>query len=323
MAFSPNRTDEFWRRPNHAILHDFEQITHRADSSTARTKRYRIAAALHRYERAHGSEPPLIEVVSSAEVLGRILGCDRSLRTGRQLAVGTIKGVRLAFRALIAACPPPPGWTRDGLREVLGEARAATEETVGLRRVVAVGHRRPPAAAHAPSAEQIAAVQRVLSATGQRGSLVAQFLGFLYASGNRPGAVLALRRLDLVELPDGTLWAYMHEKSRNDRRPVYVRPAQAALALAWRALGPEAWLWVAEGRPLTPGVVSEAITSACADADVPRFTPVDLRRAFARDLVPYLGLGGTQRAGGWLARATVELYRDRADPLARIDVARE
>ena len=36
-----------------------------------------------------------------------------------------------------------------------------------------------------------------------------------------------------------------------------------------------------------------------------------------------LGLGGTQRAGGWLAHATVELYRDRADPLARIDVARE
>ena len=41
-----------------------------------------------------------------------------------------------------------------------------------------------------------------------------------------------------------------------------------------------------------------------------RFTPHALRHAFARDLAPYLGLEGTQRAGGWLAAPVLEGYLD-------------
>ena len=65
-------------------------------------------------------------------------------------------------------------------------------------------------------------------------------------------------------------------KARPDARPVFVRPEQAAIALAWRQLPPGAPLWAMDGRPILPDTVRAWITLGCKRAGVPRFTPHNL-----------------------------------------------
>lgn len=137
---------------------------------------------------------------------------------------------------------------------------------------------------------------------------------FLYLTSLRVGAALALTRADLRQLPNGTWWVHAHEKARPDARPVLVPPEQGALALAWQQLSADASLWVVGGRQVRLDEVRTWITAGCAQAGVARFTPHNLRHAFARDLVPYLGLTGTMHAGGWLAAPVLERYLDASRP---------
>ena len=213
----------------------------------------------------------------------------------------TVKQTRQAFAALVAALPPPPGVTRDALRSNLATARRATERTVGLRRIVTIGETRSRRFV-VPSAAEIARVVAALREALPPGHPAPDLVAFLYLTGVRLGAALALTTADLRQKPDGTGWVYVWEKARPDSRPLFVRPEQAALALAWRQLPSGAPLWVVNGGPIRPHKVRAWITRGCERAGVPRFTPHALRHAFARDLAPYLGLVGDTARGGLVGR---------------------
>ena len=299
-----------WGRSNEEILDAFVARRAHDSGATARTERGRIVAQLRRYAVRHAVPiPTLRTVLTDAVLFGAVLATDQQLRGPGRVSHVTVRTTRQAFAALIAALPPPPGVTRDALRSNLATARRATERTVGLRRIVAVGEaRRRPAAV--PTAAEIQRVIAALRATLPPGHAAADLVGFLYLTGVRLGAALALTTADLREMPDGTAWVFVSEKARPDSRPVLVRPEQAALALAWQQLPSGAPLWAVKGRSVRADEVRTWITRGCERAGVPRFTPHALRHAFARDLAPYLGLVGTQRAGGWLAAPVLEGYLD-------------
>ena len=245
-----------------------------------------------------------MDLIVDPERLGRFLACDRSLVHEREVHVAVVKHVRLAWRAFVGAAPPPGEWTRADLRAVLYEARRQTEQRVGLRWVVAVGRRQMPQPRYVPSAAEIA---RVVESLRQDPTtrVVGDLVGFLYVTGVRIGAALQARRSDLV-WRDGSVWLHVAEKSRPDHRALLVRPEHAHLALAWSQLDPEDRLWVADGRPLQAETVRRHLRTACAANGVPRFTPHALRKAFARDLLPAMGLRRVMRAGGWLSSVVLE-----------------
>ena len=305
-----DRGASLWTRPNGEILDLFVARTAHDGGRTAHMRHQQIAAQLRRYAaRDEVPVPALRAVLTDPVLFGQVLMADQKLRRPGRLSRGTVRNTRRAFAALIVALPPPPGATRDDLRRNLAAARRTTERVVGLRRVVATGEKcRRPAAV--PSAAVIRRVIATLRATMPPGHPAADLVAFLYLTGMRCGAALALTAADLRSMPDGTMWVHGWEKARPDARPVFVRSEQAALALAWRQLPPDAPLWAVEGRPVSPDAVRAWIARGCEGATVSRFTPHDLRRAFARDLAPHLGLAGTQRAGGWLAAAVLEGYLD-------------
>lgn len=299
-----------WDRSNEEILDLFVARTAHDGGRTAHMRYRQIGAQLRRYAaRDEVPVPALRAVLTDPALFGQVLAADQKLRSPGRLSRGTVRNTRRAFAALIAALPPPPGATRDDLRRNLAAARRATERIVGLRRVVATGEqRRRPTAV--PSAAEIQRVIAALRATMPPGHPAADLVAFLYLTGMRLGAALVLTAADLRPMPDGTTWVYGWEKARPDARPVLVRPEQAALVLAWRQLPPDAPLWAVYGKPIRPEAIRAWITLGCDRAGVLRFTPHDLRRAFARDLAPHLGLAGTQRAGGWLAAPVLEDYLD-------------
>ncbi len=306
------RRAALWASSNEAILAVFVARTAHDSGRTADTLRLRIAGQLRRYAARHAVPVPALRaVLTDPALFGSVLAADQRLTGPGRVSRGTVKGTRHAFAALVAALPPQPGATRDDLRRNLATARRSTERTVGLRRLVAVGEDRRREVA-VPAAAEIQSVIGALRATMPLGHPAADLVAFLYLTGVRIGAALALTAADLRQMPDGTVWAFVEEKARPDARPVYVRPEQGALALAWRQLTADVPLWAVKGRSVRADEVRTWITCGCERAGVPRFTPHNLRHAFARDLVPHLGIAGTQRAGGWLAAPVLEEYIDTA-----------
>ena len=313
-VLTPSSGAALWDRSNEEILDAFVARTAHDSGRTACSRRVSITAQLRRYALQNQvAEPALRSVLTDPALFGNVLAADRSLRGSGRVSRGTVRNTRRAFAALIAALPPSPGVTRDDLRGNLAMARRATEHMVGLRRNVAIGDKHPRRVP-VPSPEEIRRVIAALRTMLPSGHPGPDLLTFLYLTGVRIGAALALTAADIRQMPDGTTWVFVQEKARPDARPVSVPLEQAGLALAWWQLPPDAPLWALRGRPIQPPAVRRWITRGCDQAGVPRFTPHNLRHAFARDLAPHLGLAGTQRAGGWLAAPVLEAYIDAGRP---------
>lgn len=306
--------ESFWQRSNDEILDDFFAITAHDSGATATNYRATIRAALRRAKKRVGVEPALRELLLDEELLAKVMGDDRSLRDGRVISRSSVRGTLNAFNALIVAIPPPPGSSRADLRKVYEKARLANCDTVGLRHVLRRGN-----PAHRPSwVPSAVEIERVINALrskrSMRAAIVADIAACAYLSGLRISSLLQLTAADIERTPDGRIWAHPREKHRTDRRPVLLRPADRATAERWLGLSGDAPLWTVNGeRPLSYHQARYILGLGCDAVSVRRFSFHALRGAFARDLLPHLGIDGVMRAGGWTARPVLEHYLDRVE----------
>jgi len=301
-------TQAFWNRPNEAILADFVEFTAHDSGQTARSVVTAVAAALNRESARSGATPALRDLLTDSDLLSRVMANDRSRVTGRQLSRATMSGVRHAFRSLGAALPPPPGHSRDDLRTVFEAARVGGEQWVGVRRRVSVGTKRSSEVRRDLTEAEITHLVEWLGESGPDGLVFAELVRFMAATGVRIGAAVALRRSDLELHPDGSAWVYVHEKARNDRRPVLVGPSSRSLVMRWLTLPPDSSLWNTSRGPISDGMLRYRVAKGCAQLGIDRFRPHALRSAFAKKLVGPLGLRGAMRAGGWRSESALERH---------------
>lgn len=139
-------------------------------------------------------------------------------------------------------------------------------------------------------------------------------IALLYGAGLRRVEAAAIRREDLTEEPDGTLWVRVDGK-RGKEREVPLRGSPARHVRAWAAAAPAGTLlgW-SEGRLY--GVLVDLGTRA----GVSRFSPHDLRRSM---ISWALELGADLRTVSRMAghddpRTTARYDRRGRDPLRRV-----
>ena len=294
-----------WDRPNDDILAAFEEASEH--SSTGRSYRSRIQSSLRRYRDAHGHEPALRDV-ADAELLAEMFALDDSLTFSGKIARATVGRTITAFRSLVAKLPPP-GLTAYEIEGIFEAARRTVSRVNGSRLHLTAGTKRDVHRGWAPSADDISSlIEELRAATPSLSAMAADVVAVLYLTGARVGAILGLVADDLVWMPDGRVWAYVHEKARPDDRPLLLRPERAETRERFRLLAPSESLWADGGRQLSDQVLRQRLISASARAGLPRIRPHDLRRAFASDVAAMQGLRATQRAGGWLAEAVTERY---------------
>lgn len=295
--------------PNEEVLARFEQGIARGTSSGPYTLGCRIRAALHRQEVATGAEPHLLDCVSNPELLAEVLRRDELLGSpGRRISRRTVQGTINAFRAFTAWVPLPDGISCDSVRGVVASAVAAISVRRGLRRHVAVGETRR-ADRRAPTAEEIQRLIAELRADPHPlADVASDLIGACYLTGVRVGALLALRRRDLVL--EGGQWCFVvNEKARPDRRLVLVALPDRQLLTTWLALPDDAPLWGHRDRVLDYPLAARLFRRAVAAAGLPSDTDLhSLRHAFATDLAAVGGLGLTMRAGGWLGEGVAQGY---------------
>lgn len=311
MAFSHSKRRE--RTPtevtNEAPLARFVADTAHDSGGTARTHRNRILAALRRFEQVNGIMPSLAECFGDAELLAKVLGCDSAITREGQILRSTVNGTRNSFQAFAAALPVAGPLNRDEARRVLETARVLSTVQRGLRRRTIAGKAAAPDLRHVPTADEIGAVVECLRANGQPvATLTADVVALCYLTGLRIGAVLQLRRSDVVKMPDGRRWLTVTEKSRHDRRQVELRGERRGLFEEWETLPPDGKIWLRGGIALDYRRACRELASGCEAAGIPIFTFHRLRHAFATDVAVYLGLRGVMLAGGWLAEPVAPTY---------------
>lgn len=311
MAF----TRDNWREvgiadlTNEELLARFEAASERGASSGPRTQRNRIHAALRRLELASGQQWNLLDVIGDADSLAELLRCDRALHADRQITRGTIANTRNALSAFIAWIPLPAEISRPQLRQILAEARMQVSTVRGTRLLSVVGRPTDTDDRPVPTAAEIGEVIEQLCKMSDPLALVAaDLVATIYLTGIRIGAALALRRSDLVMMPDRRWYFLIREKSRNDRRPVLAQVRRREQFDKWEALAPESSLWQRQGLSLDYAVARRLLTEAAAAARMPSLQFHRLRHAFATDLAPSVGLRSTMLAGGWLGADVSQGY---------------
>ena len=107
-----------WDRSNADVLDAFVARTAHDSRATAHTYRRRVASQLRRYARQHGvPEPALRAVLTDADLFGRALAADRSLRVR---AGDFPPALRLGGPGSRAV-----GWRRSGIEARLRDRPAA------------------------------------------------------------------------------------------------------------------------------------------------------------------------------------------------------
>jgi integrase len=169
----------------------------------------------------------------------------------------------------------------------------------------------------APSATQ---VRDVLEAVGRDPGYLGRrnraFFTILVESGARVNALRRLDGTDCVEMPNGRLRLFLHEKGKGEPREIELSRAAAdgvrayaeafnyhAAVRRWPVrihLGEPGPVW----RNSTRGCWSydnilATLRAGCSAAEVVGFTPHALRRAFATDAASVLPRHVVARAGGW------------------------
>ncbi len=294
---------------NDELLARFEAASERGASSGPRTYRNRVHAALQRLERASGQQWHLLDIIGDADVLAELLRCDRALHADRQITRGTIANTRSALSAFIAWIPLPVGLSRQQLRGILEDARVHVSTVRGTRLLSSVGRPEGRDDRAVPTAAEIGEVIEQLCKMPEPLALVvADLVATSYMTGIRIGAVLALRRSDLVMMPDRRWYFLVREKSRNDRRPVLARVRRPEQIEKWESLSPESSLWQRQGLTLDEVAARRLVTEAADAAGIPSLQFHRIRHAFATDLAPSVGLRSTMLAGGWLGADVSQGY---------------
>ncbi len=161
-----------------------------------------------------------------------------------------------------------------------------------------------------------AVVEAAGSAPGYKGLRNRAFLLLLAETGARVNALRTLDGTDCVEMPDGTLRAFVHEKGKRRKREIELSPPAAAalrayataynrgaIAAGWASrirLGQLGPVWRNSSRSCWPYPnVLACLRHTCALAGVAPFTPHALRRAFASDAASILSRHEVALAGNW------------------------
>jgi integrase len=169
----------------------------------------------------------------------------------------------------------------------------------------------------APTAGQIRdvldAVGRVPGYLGLRNRA---FFAILAETGARVNALRMLDGANCVEMPNGRLRLFLHEKGKGEPREVELSRDAAGGLLAYTEafnylasarrwpmrirLGTPEPVWRNSPRGCWPTKdIQDTLRAGCLAAEVPPFTPHALRRAFATDAASVLPHHTVAQAGGW------------------------
>jgi integrase len=268
-------------------------------------------------ERLAGVTATFADLIGNERLLGRVLVDDTAPTLGTRLSRWTLAQRRSAIRAFVTLMRPE-------LVRLLGEephqyldrALRSVAERVGTGYRLTGGTPRRRGG-RAPTASQVSDVlDAVGRAPGYAGLHNRAFFQILAETGARINALRALDGVDCVEMPNGRLRVFLHEKGKAEPREVEVgRVAADALREYARAFNYHAAVrqWSVRVRLGEAGPVWRnsarcrwsyddilaTLRAGCLAAEVPPFTPHDLRRAFATDAASVLPRHTVARAGGW------------------------
>ncbi len=278
---------------------------------------YQIRMLLRVAERLVGAPMTIAQLFCAPEILGRALVDDVASSDGNQLSRWSLDQRRSAVRALATfLCADLTALTGRSPHEVVDSALRSVAQRVGTVYRLPGGRPRRRGGV-TPLREEIGAVVEASGrAPGFKGLRNRAFLLLLAETGARVNALRTLDGADCVEMPDGALRAFVHEKGKRRKREIELStPAasalrayvtaynRAAIALGWASrirLGQPGPVWRNSSRSCWPYPdVLACLRHACGGAGVASFTPHALRRAFASDAANTLSRHEVALAGNW------------------------
>lgn len=266
------------------------------------SEQHLIKSALRRLRRLYGGELVGAVTPQSLKAVRQVM-IDEGL--SRRTINGYVSRVVACFRWGVEEGLVSPT-VLEGLRAVRGLARGRSP----ARETPPVG----------PVADAI--IEATLSHLPE---VVADMVRVQRLTGMRPGEVCAMRRNDLDT--SGTIWIYRpadHKTSHHGHDRLIPIGPQARSIIA-RHLRPCQGVHVfvhtsfskaGTAMPYTTSSYCRAVTRACERADVPRWTPNQLRHARATEIRRTYGLDGAGAVLGHTKLETTQVYAERAASLA-------
>ena len=279
--------------------------------------RYQIKSTLLTAARLSGRTLTCADLFQDENLLGLVLVDDTAPTLGSRLSRWSLAQRRSAFRSFVTLMRPE-------LRALAGEephdrldrALRAVAERVGAGYRLTGGAPRRRGG-RAPSAGQI---RDVLDAVGHAPGYVGirnrAFFQILAETGARINALRQLDGGDCVQMPNGRLRIFLHEKGKAEPREVELSRDAAdvlgsyadafnylAAVRRWSvrvSLGELGPVWRNSSRGCWSSEnIRETLRAGCRDCEVLEITPHALRRAFATDAASVLPRHTVAQAGGW------------------------
>jgi integrase len=250
--------------------------------------------------RLTGREMIWAELWQDEALLGRVLVDDTARTRSTRLSRWTLAQRRSAIRDFATLMRPELfRLLADDPHDRLDRALRAVAQRIGggFRLTGGAPRRR---GGRAPSATQIRDVLDIIGrAPGYRGLRNRVFFQILAETGARINALRQLDGTDCVEMPNGRLRIFLHEKSKGEPREVELSREATDGVRAYA----EAFNYYAAvrrwGVRVRLGVRLATLRAGCTAAEVVGFTPHALRRAFATDATSVLPRHTVAQAGGW------------------------
>lgn len=295
-----------------------ERLRHRGAAPQGyKAYHYQLRVIATLAEEIAGKPITLSELFRDLSLLGRVLVDDVAPTERTQLSKWTLAQRRSAIRSFATLMRPELfAATGDDPHQILDQALQSVAERVGAGYRLTGGTPRRRGG-YAPSGDDVRAVLKVVAADrGFLGLRNHAFYGILAASGSRVNALRQLEGHDCVQLPNGRLRLFLHEKGKHEPREVELSGElssalltyidqfnQCAVQLAWRSRigfdepGP---IWRRPGGGAwSYRSILKTLRTACATAGVTEFSPHAFRRAFASDAATLLPRHTVAQAGGW------------------------
>jgi len=278
---------------------------------------YQMRSMLTIATRLTGQRIAWAHLIQNEELLGRVLVHDIAPTLRTRVSRWTLAQRRSAIRSFVALMRPE-------LLMLLGEdphdrvdrALRSVAERVGAGYRLNGGAPRRRGG-RAPSPTQ---VRDVLDAVGHKpgyfGVRNRVFFMILAEAGARVNALRQLDGTDCIEMPNGRLRLFLHQKGKAEPREIELSRVAAdalrayagafnyqAAVRRWRVrvhLGEPGPIWRNSPRGCWAyDDVLATLRAGCRSAEVPAFTPHALRRVFATDAASRLPRHTVAQAGGW------------------------
>lgn len=278
---------------------------------------YQMRSMLLIAMRLRGRPISTTDLFRDGRLLGRVLLDDEAPTLGTRLSRWTLAQRRSAIRAFVTLMRPELLVLLDeNPHDRLDRALRGVAERVGAGYRLNGGAPRRRGG-RAPTAGQIADVLAAVGkAPGYRGARNLAFFQILVETGARVNALRELDGADCIELPNGRLRLFLHEKGKAEPREVELSHDAATQLRAYA--GAFSYLaairrWPVRIRLGEPGPVwrnssrgrwsladiQETLQAGCVAAEVLPFTPHALRRTFATNAASVLPRHTVAQAGGW------------------------